>query len=103
MSRETDKRKIKRALRAGKRFAKTADKLQRETGIENSRTQEPIRGMIRELIKEGLPVGSLPKCGYWIIKTEEELEEVIKNLKSRTRGITKRVKDIKKAFDSFYS
>lgn len=103
MNREADKRKIRKALKKGKRSAKTADELQRETGIENSRTQEPIRGMIRELIREGLPVGSLPKCGYWIIKTEKELKEVVENLKSRTKGIAKRVKDIEKAFETFYS
>ncbi|MDP8216784.1 MAG: hypothetical protein P9L98_05660 [Candidatus Kaelpia imicola] len=56
MSKETDKKKIRRAFRKGKKSAKTADEIQRETGIESSRTQEPIRGMIRELIREGLPV-----------------------------------------------
>lgn len=53
MSKEVEKRKIRRALKKGKRFAKTADQLQRETGIENSRTQEPIRALIKELIKDG--------------------------------------------------
>ncbi len=103
MSKEADKRKIKRALKRGKRFAKTADELQVETGIQNSRTQEPIRALIRELIKDGLPIGSLPDCGYWIIENEGELNEVINSLKSRTKGINDRISEIREAFNSFYS
>lgn len=94
----TDKQKLKRALKKGRRFAKTADRLQKETGIEEGRTQEPIRGIIRELIQEGIPVGSLPRCGYWIIENEEELREVVKNLKNRGKGIHKRIKEIRQAF-----
>jgi hypothetical protein len=99
VNREIDKRKIRRALRIGKRNAKKTDKLQQETGIKKTgRMQEYVRAIIRELINEGLPIGSLPKCGYWIIENEKELEEVIKNLNSRTSGIDIRSKEIEDAF-----
>lgn len=102
MSRDIDKKRIERALKKGKQFAKTADKLQEETGIESGRTQEPLREIIRELIKDGLPIGSL-QCGYWIIANKKELSEAIKNLKSRRKGIESRIKEIRKAFKNFYS
>lgn len=102
MSKTNDKKKVRNALRRGKRSAKTADTLQMETGIKKSRTQEPLREIIRELIAEGLPVGSLSACGYWIIADKSELKEVINSLKSRTRGINSRIKEIRLAFESYY-
>ncbi len=100
MNKASGKEKIKKALKTGIANAKKADELQKETGVDNSRTQEPIRGIIRELIAEGLPIGSLPECGYWIIDNREELNRVIKNLKSRTKGIQSRIYEIRKAFRS---
>lgn len=103
MNKEIDMQKLKKVLRKGKNLAKKADKLQRETGIKSGRTQEPIRSLIKRLIKSGLPIGSLPKYGYWIIKNNKELEEVIENLKNRNKGVNNRIKEIREAFGNFYN
>lgn len=94
----TDKQKVKRALKKGKGNAKKADQLQKETGIASGRTQEPLRAIIRELIKNGLPVGSLPKYGYWIIANKPELNEVKRSLRNRINGVDDRIKDLVRAF-----
>jgi len=96
----TDKQKVKRALRMGKGNAKKADRLQEETGIEWGRTQEPLRVIIRELIKDGLPVGSLPEYGYWIIANKSELNEVKQSLYNRITGIDDRIRDLVRAFNA---
>lgn len=99
MGREEDKQKIRRLLKKGKQSAKHADLLAVQASIKDiGRTQEYVRSLIRELITEGLPVGSLPKYGFWIITTEEELREVTRSLKSRKRGIKKRIREIEEAF-----
>jgi hypothetical protein len=97
----TNKQKVKRALKTGKVNSKKADQLQNETDIKPSRTQEPLRAIIRELIKDGLPVGSLPKYGYWIIANKSELNEVKRSLRNRINGVDDRIKAIVRAFNAY--
>ena len=97
-NKQKNKQGIRKSLRLGKSRAKKADQLQKETGIQSGRTQEPLRAIIRELITDGLPIGSLPEHGYWIIANRAELREVKKSLKSRISGVDDRITDLERAF-----
>ena len=52
--------------------------------VHEGHTQEPIRSYIRELIHEGSLLGS-SKNGFFIIRTQPQLEEAINYLNYRIR------------------
>ena len=59
----------------------------------------PIRKEIRELIAEGYPIASSTEkpCGYFMAETPEEVDQYLKQLKSRLVKDAYRRRDFKKA------
>ncbi|MCX6327578.1 MAG: hypothetical protein NT144_13160 [Bacteroidia bacterium] len=55
-------------------------------------TNEHVRDLIRDMIlNHGCCIGSLMwEDGYWIIQTEQELEQVIQRLENRADGVLRR-------------
>lgn len=62
-----------------------------------SETEEIVREMIRELLEDGVPIGSCRK-GFFIISTADELAEVVAGLRARQEGIETRIHLISRAF-----
>ncbi len=55
-------------------------------------TNEHVRSLIRDMIfNHGCLIGSLMfRSGYWIIQTQEELDQVVNQLQSRAIGVMER-------------
>ncbi len=81
------------------------------TGIGNARKKTELagtmelrewelRGAVRELIKQGLPVASSSDCnrgGYFIASTHEEVDITISELKSRIAHLQERITEFQVA------
>ena len=52
-------------------------------------THVHMREYITELLKEGMALASSTAHGYWIIANQEELDDYIRSLERRARGISK--------------
>jgi hypothetical protein len=63
-------------------------------------TSYKVRACIRELIDEGVPIGSGPD-GYYIMATTTELQLNIAALSSRISSMTRRRDNLIKAFNEF--
>jgi len=75
----------------------TALAIQEDGGITNPIT----RKMITEIIETSrLPIGSCSN-GYFLITTEDELNDYVKNLNSRIAGIRQRIMNVQRAFLDF--
>ena len=58
-------------------------------------TNEPTRGLIADCINNNnYPIGSCNK-GYFLIDSQEELDEVVASLQSRIDGIKNRIEALK--------
>ena len=67
--------------------AKHAPKIEEELHMDIGHTQEPTRDLIRYGIESRkYPIGSLPQYGYFLIDTEEELNQVVANLNQMLLG-----------------
>lgn len=80
------------------------------TGLElarllNKRSDRGIRHIIRELIKEGLPVASTTgnPAGYFLVTNYEEAREYADSLKDRLIGDALRRRDFRRAADCHLS
>jgi hypothetical protein len=59
-------------------------------------TQEPTRDLIRDaIVNHGIPMGSAPQDGYFLIDTEEELNEAVTNLHQRIEGLQNRINGLR--------
>jgi len=70
----------------GARNAVTSERLAREVGLSTRK----VRALIVELVEEGLPVGASvdgTRGGYYLIQSEEELEQTRAILRGRAREI----------------
>ena len=74
----------------GKEKAEKSPKIRTMCALPASQTEEIVREMIRELLEDGVPIGSCAK-GYFVIETLEELTEVVEGLRSRIQGIETRI------------
>jgi hypothetical protein len=74
--------------------------VRKNTGADPTRTDRLVRDLIRELIREGHPIGSCRK-GYFFIETRAELEEVLEDLRGREAGLRLRRKKLEEAFQEF--
>jgi hypothetical protein len=84
------------ALGDGKANSKHASDLEKNLDMDEGHTQEPTRDLIRDAIMNyRIPIGSTPRDGYFLINTEEELKEVVDNLKQRIRGIDDRIEGLR--------
>lgn len=68
-----------------------------DLGSDNGLTNPVARKAIRELIEDGMPIGSCGK-GYYLLVTKEEFDEYLKNLHGRIAGIRKRIIKVMGAF-----
>jgi len=79
-------------LRDGKDKSLHAYEIESSLNMDVGHTQEPTREVIREaIVDQKIPVGSTPQVGYFLINTEAELDEVVKNLEKRIEGLKKRI------------
>jgi hypothetical protein len=84
-------RRVFRALRKGRKYAKSADRICREARVpEERRTQLPTRAIIRELIKSGFPVLSCSR-GFYLPTKKEDIDEYVGSLYSRQGAIQERI------------
>lgn len=65
-------------------------------------TNEHVRDLIRDMIfNQGCLIGSLMfKKGYWVIKNEQELNNVVDQLNSRAEGVRERADALKQNWDN---
>ncbi len=82
----------------------TADKIYRRISqhVHEGRTQETIRGYIRELVDEGNLIGS-SKNGFFIIRTRAQLEEAINYLNYRIRPLHTRAVKLQSVWEEKHS
>ena len=72
---------------------KTSSEIRKNCRLESGGpTNEHVRDLIRDMIlNHGAYIGSLMwGDGYWIIQSDEELDQVIQSLESRADGVLKR-------------
>jgi hypothetical protein len=75
----------------GKQNAIASSKIAKMLGIPENDTVATTRSLITKLIKNSyLPIGS-SENGYYIMQTEEELNEVMQDLNGRILGIYDRI------------
>lgn len=83
----------------GKNSAITSGEIRDEVGINDSHDTHPaVRDVIRQLIKEGLPVAS-SGSGYYVVRNDEELNEYVRSLKSRQNAIQERIDAVAEAYN----
>jgi len=71
----------------GKANAEHAYEIENRLDMNAGHTQEPTRDLIRDaIVNHEIPIGSTPQAGYFLIHTEEELDEAVNNLQQRIRG-----------------
>jgi hypothetical protein len=62
----------------GKGNSQHAYQLESTLNMDIDHTQEPTRDLIRDaIVDHEIPIGSTPQDGYFLINTEEELNEAI--------------------------
>ncbi|MCW2962729.1 MAG: hypothetical protein JWM90_3116 [Thermoleophilia bacterium] len=61
--------------------------------------QRAIGFMVRQMRLDGIPVGSIPGKGYYLIETREELEETKAHILHRHKGLNETVKALDWGFD----
>lgn len=84
----------------GSENAQTSFEIVQRLNIDdNGRTKEMFRKIIRDLIKEGYPIGS-NNHGYYFINSLEELKRVVENLENRALKINDRKLEIIKNFNN---
>jgi biotin operon repressor len=83
-------------LHLGRVNAISGKELARILGEDDDRA---IREEIRELIGQGIPIAAStqPPYGYYIVKTQEEAEQYMNQLKNRLINDALRRRDFKKA------
>jgi len=67
-------------------------------GIEDSDGQPVTRAAITELVRRGVPIGA-DSTGYFIIRTQEQLDRYVADLVRRETGIRARRIAVIRAFD----
>ena len=67
--------------------------------VDPGRTQETIRGYIRDLVKDGNYLIGSSNRGYFHIDTPEKLKKAKNNLEARSRSLKQRIKILKESWD----
>ena len=84
------------ALGDGKANSRHASELENILNMDVGHTQEPTRDLIRDaIVNQGIPIGSTPQDGYFLINTEEELNEATNNLRQRIECLENRINGIR--------
>jgi len=86
----------------GKENSITASKIGQSLNIPEDDTVSTTRSLITKLIKnQGLPIGA-NETGYYLIQTEEELNECTRYLNYRIYGIYDRINRLISNFNKYY-
>ena len=77
----------------------TSREINEEFDLDNIGSFPSTRALVRELVlEEGIPIAGSSQ-GYFVIETEEELQDYKDNLESRIMNITERRYAIQRAVD----
>jgi len=82
-----------RFLRRGQNNPITAREIAEHFDVSDRGVEVPIRDVIRQAIADGELIGS-NNHGFFLIDKEEEYENYLKSLRSRQRGISKRIRNL---------
>ena len=93
---DIQKAAIMRKLKKTK-YPITASWLSQEAFMYETGTAPRTRKLIRELVAEGNPIGSC-QDGYFLIKSEKELQVYLNKLMSRSVALSSRILDTYNAF-----
>jgi len=86
----------------GKQKAIASNKIAKLIGIHEDDTVSTTRGLITKLIRRTeLPIGAC-ESGYYIMQTEEELNEVMQDLNGRIHGISDRIIQLTTNFGKYH-
>jgi hypothetical protein len=86
-------------LEDGRDNAIHASNLEVQLDMPHGHTQEPTRDLVRDaILNSKIPIGSTPHRGYWLIDSEEELEEAIAQWSARADGIRVRIKALREGW-----
>ncbi|MBC8415638.1 MAG: hypothetical protein ISS80_04670 [Candidatus Cloacimonetes bacterium] len=79
----------------------TADEIYKTLNgqVDPGRTQETIRGYIRDLVKDGNYLIGSSNRGYFHIDSPGKLDKAINNLEARSKSLKQRIKILKKSWD----
>ncbi len=85
----------------GKQKAIASNKIAEMIGVHEDDTVSTTRSLITKLIKRTkLPIGSCER-GYYIMQTEDELNEVTRDLNGRIYGIYDRINKLTDNFNQY--
>lgn len=88
----------------GKKNAISARDISKSVGIRDNDTFINTRTLIRKLMKKRqLPIGANEKWGYFIIANQQELDDYVKTLERREKGITERKIRAMIYFENYYN
>jgi hypothetical protein len=83
----------------GKGNSQYAYELENTLHLDAGHTQEPTRDLIRgAIVNHEIPIGSTPQDGYFLIDTEEELNETISSLQQRIEGLQNRINGLRRGW-----
>lgn len=85
---------LRRVLRYGTSEGKSAKTL----AFELDTTERAIRKLVDELIEEGVPVCAHPGTGYFIARTQEEVDTCADFLRERAMHGLKKQKQLRNAY-----
>jgi hypothetical protein len=82
-------------LNDGSSNPQTANSLHNSLNTNPGNTDEPTRDLIRDaVINQNIPVGS-NSSGYFLIDSEQELDDVVTSLESRIQGLQDRINSLR--------
>ena len=87
------------AIPFGKSNAVHAQTLAQQIGLPVGGNEVETRQLIREAIRQGYIILSIPNIGYWRSNNKQEVIEYIKSLQERADDIYKRSNAIKNAWN----
>ena len=82
---------------------KSSDEIRDELNLESGGpTNEHIRDLIRDMVlNHNCCIGSkMYKSGYWVIISEEELQDVVTSLRDRAQGVVERAESLERNWDN---
>lgn len=94
---EDEKELVLNQLALGKEDSISAREIANNTNLRSDRTDLLVRSIISALIEDGQPIGSW-SGGYYLVETEEELNEVIDQIQQRIRGMQWRIRALRANF-----
>ena len=94
---DEEKNLVLQSIAVGKANSISAREIADHTNMRSDRTDVRIRSIISSLIEDGHPIGSWAG-GYYILETEEELQEVLEGIRVRIRGMQQRLASVEENF-----